>query len=121
MTVKSLHRLSGYSMSPETWKQNIQQFLSPHPAWYEAGEDVHVPRENLTVAFLFDGGLRVVGDSASLEVNYNHPDMLILGVRGPDGDRIYRMPWDRLVCFELIRHHPPESGPTGPHLRPKRD
>ena len=98
-------------MDPETWKRNIQQFLAPHPTWHEPGAQVFVPRNHLSVAFLFDGGLRVVGDGASLEVNYNNPDLLILSVRVEGCERVYRMPWSRLVCFELVREHPPDSGP----------
>lgn len=100
-------------MSPEIWKQNLYHFLAPHPAWHDSGEEVYVPRDGISVAFFFDGGLRVAGDSVSLEVNYNNPDLLILGVKADDSDRIYRVPWSRLVCFELIRMHPPQTGSLG--------
>lgn len=51
-----------------------------------------------------------MGDSKSLEVNYNNPDLLIIELKSDGTDRIYRIPWDRLVCFELIRSYSPADG-----------
>ncbi|PHQ35863.1 hypothetical protein [Rhodopirellula bahusiensis] len=90
-------------MDAESWKKHIQFFLTPHPVYHEAGEDMYVPREGYTVASIFTGGLRIVGDTETLEVNYNNPDLLILSLNTTATSHIYRFDWDHLVAFELVR------------------
>jgi hypothetical protein len=90
-------------MSKSLWKRKLKLFLKPHPVLHPAGEDVYVPTRELKIAFWFEDGLKVVGDEDSLQINFNDPDLLVLAVEAKKASHIYRVPWRRLVCFELIR------------------
>lgn len=78
-------------------------FLEPDPILNPKGEDVYGLREKLKIAFWFDGGLKVTGSQSSLAVNFKDPDLLVLSLMVRKTIHIYRVPYARMVCFELIR------------------
>jgi hypothetical protein len=88
-------------MTGKRWRTTIRFFLDEHPKLFPAGEKVYVPKTGLTVSLWFDGGLCVSGDANSLELNYNSPDLLVLSLTDAKQHRIFRVPWNRLVSFEL--------------------
>jgi len=90
-------------MTRSFWKRKIRHWLEPDPTLHPMGEDVYSPQKKLKIAFWFEGGLKVTGDNSDLSVNFNDPDLLILSLLVRKTIRIYRVPYSRLVCFELIR------------------
>jgi hypothetical protein len=89
-------------MTRTFWKRKLQFFLEPEPTLHPAGEDVYIPREKLKVAFWFEGGLKVSGGPRDLQVNFNDPQILTLSLQTKRTNRIFRVPYSRIVCFELV-------------------
>jgi hypothetical protein len=92
-------------MDVESWKSHIKYFLEPHPKYHAAGEDMWIPSKDYKIAFIFSGGLRIVGDARSLIVNYNSPHHLNLSIETSSSSHDYYVLWEHLVAFELIRDH----------------
>ncbi len=88
-------------MTGKRWIAACKSFLQPHPELFPSGEKVYTPRDDLIVTLWFDGGLRVSGDARSLQLNFNTDEYLVLSLQEGTRDRIFRVPWDRLVSFEL--------------------
>jgi hypothetical protein len=97
-------------MTGNRWIKACQFFLQPHPELFPAGEKVYVPKDEIKVTLWFDGGLQLSGDARSLELNFNTEEYLVVAVRDGTKDRIFRVPWDRLVSFEISTENgPPDS------------
>ena len=62
-----------------------------------------IPCKDYKIAFIFSGGLRIVGDAGSLIVNYNSPHYLVLIIETSSSNHVYRVLWEHLVAFELIQ------------------
>ena len=77
--------------------------MEPNGEMNKLGEDLYCVKEKYKVVFWFEGGLKVTGTQASLSVNLKDPHLLILSTLIRKTMRIYRIPYERLVCFELIR------------------
>ena len=88
-------------MTGKRWRTTIRFFLQEHPELFPAGEKVYLPKDELTVTLWFEGGLRVSGDASSLQLNYNSDDLLVLALLEGSKHRIFRVPWNRLVSFEI--------------------
>ncbi|MGL4421878.1 MAG: hypothetical protein ACRCZF_14515 [Gemmataceae bacterium] len=89
------------AMTAKRWIAACQYFLQPHPELFPAGEKVYCPKDDLTITLWFDGGLQVSGGARSLQLNFNTDEYLVLALREGTRDRIFRVPWDRLVSFEI--------------------
>ena len=81
----------------------LKFFIKPHPELHPAGEKVFVPRDNLVIRFWFEGNLQVEGDENNLQINLNDDQLLVLALSGKGVNRIFRIPWQRLVSVELIQ------------------
>jgi hypothetical protein len=90
-------------MNKTFWKSKLMPFLVPNEVLNKLGEHSYGVKKKLKLAFWFDGGLKVTGNEATLSLNLKDPDLLILGTLVRKTTRIYRIPYERLVCFELIR------------------
>jgi hypothetical protein len=111
------------SMTGKRWIATCSFFLEPHPELFPAGEKVYIPRDGLTVTLWFDGGLRVTGDAATLQLNFNTDEYLVVALQDGSRERIFRVPWQRLVSFELSRERNGEEASRDLFLngRPKPD
>ncbi len=91
-------------MEQDFWKNKLNSFLVKHPMFDGADpeEDIFTPYKNLKIRFWFEGEIQIEGEYETLEINYNSPDMLVLAKRNDDVQNIFRIPWKRLVSFELI-------------------
>lgn len=83
-------------------KDNLKFFIEPHPVFKDTEEEIFVPRKDYTIKFWIEGGLCVDGKSDTLDINFNDDELLILAVRGIPQERIIRIPWSRVIAFELI-------------------
>lgn len=77
-------------------------FLVPIKALKELGEEAYEVRKKLKMIFLFEGGFKVSGEKSKVSIHFNDPDLLIL-MTGPNPTKIYKIPYHRLIGFELIR------------------
>ena len=77
-------------------------YLIPIETLKKLGEEAYEVREKLQMVFLFDGGFKVSGEKNNVSIHFTDPDLLIL-MTGPNPVKIYRMPYHRLIGFELIR------------------
>ena len=89
-------------MTKLTWKEKLEAFLEPEPMGHPKGEDVYVPRKQLRIVFWIDGGPKVVGNQANLVVNFDDAGVIVLSLQVRKTVRIYRVPYARLACVELI-------------------
>ena len=91
-------------MEQEFWKKELKYFLVGHPFFKESDseEEMFTPRDGLKIRFWFEGNLQIEGEFNKLEINYNSPDLLILAKRSEGVQNIFRIPWNRLISFELI-------------------
>jgi hypothetical protein len=81
------------------WKQRISYFLVKHPFFEDTEENIFTPKQGLKIRFWFECNLQVEGLYDELQINYNDSEMLVLA----NETSIYRIPWTRLVCFEIIK------------------
>jgi hypothetical protein len=88
-------------MTKDFWMRKMLPFLNLIKAFEERGEKAYEVREELRMTFLFDGGFKVSGEKDNVYINFDDPDLLILMI-GPNPIQIYRIPYSRLVGFELI-------------------
>jgi len=88
-------------MTGKRWIAACQYFLQPHPELFPAGEKVYVPKGNLHVTLWFEGDLQVSGNSQSLQLNFNTDEYLVLALHEGTTERSFRVPWERLVSFEI--------------------
>jgi hypothetical protein len=88
-------------MTREFWMPKMLPFLIPIEALKELREDAYEVKGKLKMVFLFDGGFNVTGEKDNVSINFNDPDLLIL-MTGPNPVHIYRIPYHRLVGFDLI-------------------
>ncbi len=89
-------------MTKQTWKAKLEAFLDLESMEQPKEEEVYVPRKDLRLVFWVDGGPKVVGHRANLVVNFNDPDLLVLSLQVRKAVRIYRIPYARLACVELV-------------------
>ena len=95
-------------MEQNFWKQKLSAFIVEHPLFLNPEieeneqEDIFTPREGLKIRFWFDGNLQIEGEYGTLEINFNSFDILVLSKRSDKLDNIFRIPWNRLISFELI-------------------
>jgi hypothetical protein len=97
------------------WKQKLLPFLVPNETLNKLGEDVYGFREKGSISFWFEGGLKVSGNNETLSVNFKDEDLLVLSTLMRKTIRIYRIPYARLVSFELT--HSAEAKAAEPELR----
>ena len=83
-------------MNKAFWKQKLSKLL------VEDGGEPEVYGVKGEVSFWCEGGLKVTGNQKTLSVNFRDPDMLVLITMKGSTLRIYRIPYARLVSFELI-------------------
>jgi len=83
-------------------KENLKHFIEPHPDFTGTEEEIFTPVKRYTIKFWVEGGLEISGDHGTMEINYNSGDLLVLAVRGQPMERIIRIPWKRVVAFELL-------------------
>ena len=89
-------------MEKDFWKNKLRFFLTEHPFFENTEEDVLTPQQGLKIRFWVEGNLQIEGVYDDLEINYNDPDLLILAKRNEGLNDIFRIPWHRVICFELI-------------------
>jgi len=117
------------SAQEKYWRGHLKHFIEFDTGDYEGAGEVFVPREHLGIAFLFEGGFRIAGDREALQINFNSPGMLILWHHTDEVDSVYRIPWSRLVGFELLtrrkltrrKHQPIEHKAPNLILFPRKD
>jgi|SRR5690348_3239010 len=100
------------STDEQYWRGHLKPFIE-FDSDYESAGEIYVPREHLNIAFLFEGGFRVAGDRSSLQINFNAPGLLILLFVEDATENIYRIPWSRLVGFQLISKRQYRGGKSG--------
>jgi hypothetical protein len=95
-------------MEQNFWREKLSPFIIHHPQFvdleieeYEQ-EDIYTPREGLKIRFWFEGNIQIEGEYKTIEINFNSYDVLILSKRSDGVDNIFRIPWKRLISFELI-------------------
>jgi hypothetical protein len=95
------------TLSKTFWLGRLRCFIEHHP-WLPAEEEVFVPLSDLKVGLFFEGGVHLVGDHSTLQINFNDPTLIIICHTKSSVERIYRFPWARFIGFELIpsRHAP---------------
>lgn len=76
------------------------------------GEEVYIPRKQMRIVFWIDGGPKVVGNHANLVVNFNDPELIVLSLHVRKSVRIYRVPYSRLACVELVNGVGDEEEPV---------
>ena len=91
-----------YGMTKALWKEKLGAFLEPESAGNPKGEEVYVPRKQIRIAFWVEGGPKVVGTRGNLVVNFNDPQLLVLSLQHRKTVRIFRIPYGRLSCVELV-------------------
>jgi hypothetical protein len=84
------------------WKQELKWFLVKHPFFEKNPEKIYTPKKGLSIRFWIEGNLQIEGVFENLEINYNNSKLLVLATRGNEGDRIFRVQWNRIVAFELF-------------------
>lgn len=90
-------------MVKKIWKSQLRTFIVEHPRFEGSEKDIFTPRKDLKIRFWFEGNLQIEGEYQTLEINYNSPDILVLSKGESDElKNIFRVPWKRLVSFELI-------------------
>lgn len=91
-------------MIQDFWKNKLTPFVSKHPYFegVDPIEEIFTPKKGLKIRFWFEGGIQIEGEYNQLEINYNSPDILILAQRNEVIENIFRIPWVRLISFELI-------------------
>jgi len=89
-------------MTKAIWKKKLEVFLEPEPMGHPKGEEVYVPRRQVRLVFWIEGGPRVVGGRANLVINFNDPDLLVLSLQQRKVIRIFRVPYAKLSCVELV-------------------
>lgn len=85
------------------WWRELKFFITPHPELHPEAGEIYVPRDHLKIAFYVDGMPKIVGDARTLQINFNGPEFLVLAIESRGSDRVFRILWQRLVGFELIR------------------
>jgi hypothetical protein len=88
-------------MTREFWMRKMLPFLIPIEAMKKVGEDAYEVKKKLQMIFLFEGGVKVSGEKNKVSIHFNDPDLLIL-MTGPNPVKIYRIPYQRLIGFELV-------------------
>jgi len=83
-------------------KQSLRLFLEIHPNFENTEEKIYTPRGDYHINFWIEGGFTIGGNNKNLEVNYNNGSFLILGITDNLHKRIARIPWKRIIAFELI-------------------
>ena len=86
-------------MKKTFWKSKLLKFLVENK---DVGPGVYELRRKMKVAFWFDGGLKVVANQNELVLNFRDPDLFILSTLKNNTNHIFRIPYTRLVCFEII-------------------
>ena len=78
-------------------------FVEPQPELHPGAGEIYVPRDELKIAFYADSIPKIVGNARTLQINFNDPDFLVLAIESRGISRVYRILWQRLIGFELIR------------------
>lgn len=97
------------------WKKELKWFVVKHPKYInpkveEDEEDIWTPRKDITIRFWIEGNIQIEGVHNELEINYNNPRLLILSFPSEDKKRsIIRVPWKRLIAFELFSTNDEEN------------
>jgi hypothetical protein len=89
-------------MTKEFWIAKMMPFLIPIKAVKKLGGEAYGVMEKTEMIFLFEGGFKVSGEKDNISIHFTDPDLLIL-MTGPNPVKIYRIPYHRLIGFELIR------------------
>jgi|GEM_PF-3132865 len=84
------------------WKEKLAAFLEAEPIGHHKGEEVYVPRKLMRLVFWIDGGPKVAGHRANLVINFNDPELIVISLQVRKTVRIYRVPYTRLACVELV-------------------
>lgn len=86
-------------MKQEYWWSTIQFFFDKHPLLFKAGEQAYTPRT--ACCFYLEGNLGIRGNAESLIMNLNSHDILVLISKVGNEESVFRVPWERLISFEL--------------------
>ncbi|WP_379085561.1 hypothetical protein [Pedobacter sp. UC225_65] len=89
-------------MSRKVIKQHLKYFIEPHPSFKGSEEQIFTPRNDYVIKFWIEGGFEIAGAHSTLEINFNSNELLVLAVRNEPIERIIRIPWKRIIAFELI-------------------
>ncbi|MBA4409066.1 MAG: hypothetical protein Q8S54_18110 [Bacteroidota bacterium] len=91
-------------MEQDFWKKQLKYFIVKHPNFQgdQIEEEIFTPYKGLKIRFWFEGNLQIEGEYGTLEINYNSPYLLVLATRSDNVDNTFRIPWNRLISFELI-------------------
>ncbi len=86
------------------WKKKLKYFIDVHPTFEDSEEDIFTPKKGLKMRFWIEGNLQIEGRYDNLELNFNSDDCLILSLRDSNSSQsnIFRIPWRRIISFELI-------------------
>ena len=79
---------------------SLQFFIEPHEEFIGSDENIFTPNKDIVIVFWFEGGFQVSGGPGVLHINFNAQNYLVLALKEPI-DRIIRIPWKRLIAFEL--------------------
>jgi hypothetical protein len=100
-------------MTRSFWKSKLLPFLVPDKQLNKSGEDCYSVRPEVKIAFWCDGGLRVEGGNKNLEISFKDAHLLHLMVGNSKTIRSYRLPYSRLISFELIHKNTHGESPLG--------
>ena len=98
-------------MTKSFWESKLKAFLDEkkglEPKTYGL-------RDRISVVFWIEGGLKIAGNSETLALNMKDSDLLILSTLIQKTVRSYRIPYSRIVCFEIV-HKPRGGQESAPH------
>lgn len=90
----------------------LKLFIERHPNFLKTKEEIFTPKKGLGIKFWFEGGFEVEGQHNKLEINFNAKaiDLLVLALRTSNKERIIRIPFERIIAFELLPNKNIDSG-----------
>lgn len=82
----------------------LKWFIELHKNFVGTEEKIFTPRKGLSIKFWFEGGFEIEGQHNKIEINFNaiKSGLLVLVLKAGSGERIIRIPTDRIVAFELL-------------------
>ena len=99
-------------MTKVTWKEKLDAFIEPEPMGHPKGEEVYIPKKHLRIVFWIDGGPKVTGSHRNLVINFNDPELIVLSLQIRKSVRIYRVPYARVACVELVHGSTDDDDPS---------
>jgi hypothetical protein len=98
------------------WRRELAPFLEAAPDFVGSEERISVPRRDLTITFLFEGGVAIKGTASTVQVNFNFAPLIILHQGRGNIDTVTRFDWTRFMGFELAWQRRDKGRRSKPHL-----